>query len=86
MIDSHFLNVEAIYNIDQEILHSIPYNEFTKDRSLGALTAFGRSSRSLAGAVETLRTLEELHLDLEHFKSHHAFRRSTDLSYLLAAP
>jgi hypothetical protein len=71
---------------DQEIFQGIPYNKFTKDRSLGALTAFGRSSRSLAGAAETLRTLEDLHLDLEYFKSHRAFRRSTDLSYLLAAP
>lgn len=71
---------------DQILLGDIPYREFQKDRSLGALVAFGNNSRSLAQSKETLRTLDELHLDLEHFKAHRKFRRDTDLSYLLHTP
>jgi hypothetical protein len=55
---------------DQEILQEITCEGFDKYRSLDPLTAFGRKSKSLDGAFEVLRTLEELHLDIEHFKAH----------------
>jgi len=54
---------------DSGKLDHISYQEFQKDRSLGVLAAFGRSSRSLTDATETLTTLEDLSLDLEYFRA-----------------
>jgi hypothetical protein len=57
--------------------------EFRESRSLGPLMAFARNSQLVLDAPETLHTLQELELDLEHFKVRRKFRREVDLTYLL---